>query len=75
MRPKIIAIWFAAAQTASSAPLTFEVASVKLAATGCQGHPNPIGPALQEELGLKLVKGTGPVEVLVIDPMEKASEN
>jgi uncharacterized protein (TIGR03435 family) len=39
----------------------------------------PPGPtfeqALQEELGLKLEKGKGKVEVLVIDHLEKPSEN
>jgi len=34
-----------------------------------------IAQAFQEELGLKLEKGKGPVEVLVIDHMEKASPN
>jgi uncharacterized protein (TIGR03435 family) len=38
-----------------------------------------LGPTLEEAvketLGLRLVKGKGPVEVLVIDHLEKASEN
>jgi uncharacterized protein (TIGR03435 family) len=39
-------------------------------------EPGPSLPAaLQSELGLKLEKGKGPVEVLVIDHMEKPSEN
>jgi uncharacterized protein (TIGR03435 family) len=35
----------------------------------------PIFAALQEQLGLKLESKTGPVDTLVIDHMEKPSEN
>jgi bla regulator protein blaR1 len=41
--------------------------------------PDTTGPsladALQEQLGLRLVAGKGPVEIVVIDHIEKASEN
>jgi uncharacterized protein (TIGR03435 family) len=38
--------------------------------------PGPsLAEAIQEEWGLKLEKGKGPVEVLVIDQLEKPSEN
>ena len=35
----------------------------------------PLAEALQQELGLRLEKGKGPVEVLVIDHIEKPSQN
>jgi uncharacterized protein (TIGR03435 family) len=42
--------------------------------TDAPGGPS-ISETLQEDLGLKLEKGKGPVEVLVIDHMEKPSGN
>jgi len=38
------------------------------------GTPSIFG-ALQDELGLKLESGRGPVDTLVIDHIEKPSEN
>ena len=35
----------------------------------------PLATALEEELGLRLQAVTGPVEVLVIDHVERPSEN
>jgi len=35
----------------------------------------PLTTAMEEELGLRLQAATGPVEVLVIDSVQKPSEN
>jgi len=52
-----------------------------LRATNDAGTPPPVSDvpdiftALQEQLGLRLEKGTGPVEYLVIDHVEKPLAN
>ena len=70
------------------APLSFDVASVKQrrrmpAAPQFRVElpppPDPNGPtlftAIQEQLGLRLESQKGPIDMIVIDRIEKASEN
>jgi uncharacterized protein (TIGR03435 family) len=58
---------------------TYDLNLVFIAENSKLRPDGPTGPslneALQSELGLKLEKGKGPVEVLVIDHIEKASAN
>ncbi len=53
--------------------LVFVAENAKLRPDGPSGPS--LNEALQSELGLKLEKGKGPVEVLVIDHIQKASAN
>ena len=52
-----------------------ELANVRQAAPADPGGPPSIFVAIQEQLGLKLEAGRGPVETLVIDHFERPSGN
>jgi hypothetical protein len=51
---------------AQNTPVAFEVATIK---------PSPPPGVLSSSLGLKLESSKGPVEVLVIDSVERPTEN
>jgi uncharacterized protein (TIGR03435 family) len=63
--------------------LTWTPDASQAAALGTNAPPPPSNPdappdlfaAVQQQLGLKLESGKAPVEVLVIDKVEKPSEN
>jgi uncharacterized protein (TIGR03435 family) len=62
--------------------ISLQFALETLSAAAAAGPPSPADPsgpslftAIQDQLGLKLEAAKGPVEVLVIDSVQKPSEN
>ena len=69
-------------KTGLSGKFDFElswVPDLSLPAVGDPASPPTVGPSLltavQEQLGLRLESARGPVEMLVIDKVERPSEN
>ena len=62
-------------QTGLSGNFTFTLDWTPDSARDADSTAPSLFTAIQEQLGLKLESGRGPVEVLVIDGLEKPSEN
>jgi hypothetical protein len=79
---KALSLLLAAGCFAQAAPLTFDVASIKLSvpdewtpAGVASGNAPPLFTALPGQLGLRLESQRTPVELLVVDRVEKSLEN
>lgn len=62
-------------KTGLSGKFNFEFRCAPFTDAGADSGAPSLGTALQENLGLKLEKQTGPVETLVVDHVEEPSEN
>lgn len=59
----------------AGAPTTGLQGMLALTLEWAAGDPSSIIPALQQQLGLKLDLSQGPTDVVVIDHIERPSEN
>ncbi len=75
----IVIFFFVHPQAEAAAPQSFEVTSIKLSSEDGRKGMGEIAPggryAVQEQLGLKLKSEKGPVEIIVIDQIDRPSPN